>query len=1635
MSFRERFKRKLGLRSSKDHDSCQSQDYVQQDIQQPHLRAAGSSSERNSTNTLTDSPSPSTPLTQCLSDQPPQGHVNEGAIQEAALTRKDNDEHDIRALWDLAYEALREEDERLIQDFEEKIEGDLSAGLSKAVGSRVAKREWMDAVLARKMEQVNQDSWKLKFRSSEVLVKDVVKPVLGVVSWANEFITKAVSSNPSASLAWGGVSLLLPLLLNPSKQAASLAQGIEYISSLIVQSYLWEDLYERRFKSEPGGSSQTSNHTYRSALKTLYRHVLKFQITSYCYYAHSTAYRLGLDSVKWNEWEELLEKIKDQERVLSAVLTICRDVRYDEECFAAEQRHRQVMSCWESIGTDVSGLLSAVREAQREDKRKELLQWLCAVDTSALYNAARDKHQIGTCRWLVEDSKDFKTWMESPKSLLWLNGKPGSGKSILSSSVIKHVQDNCKSDPGTALAYFYFNFGSQEQQSVAIMLSSFVKQLCASRPDTPQAIKNFEGYKTKGERPDTKTLEDALIASSRGFSGVFIVIDALDECSIQNGERGKLLASLTRIVAAMPDSLHLFCTSRPEPDISTAITRLLSSTSGNEINLMEDTTGLDGDMSTYIDSVLESDDYRSWPAELKDDAKRLLIEKADGMFQYIVCQFEGLRNLRSKSLISSALKNLPKGLDATYDRLLLSLEPEFEAQILNTLKWLAFANRTLRLEELAEIFIFHPERAVLFDKEERLFEPEEVLRYIPSLVTVQKVHDKDTSDAVDDKSRRFTTYVRLAHFTVKEYMISSRIGKGPAARYSFTENDAHLHISHCCLAYHLYKVDETYTDDSFPVGDYATGNIGWHLEMTPRHKWTSEIVRLAARALAVHSSSLIEILCITINRDDFDAGKPGLEQSLRRPYCYTASRGFLHLTDLLLSPASDTYDYLTQEDLDLTLLKAASAGSSGIVRLLLDKGAHVNAQNDKGESALQLAASRNHSETVNLLLSRGADTCKSVCALTSTLSSLDSMYWKTISEQSSNWTTSADCNNSLQLLIDHGADINKQCAVHGTALSMAASKLWDHRTRYFVDFLLQRGADVNLLGGYFGYPLQAACSSLIGVCEDNDYEFQSEVVMALLEMGAEVNAQGGRYGNALQAASCASNIRTVYHLLRRGAVINMPGGHYGTALQAACANKHWFTAEELLDGGAEVNVQGGVYGNALQAACYSNEVHEEYSRMEIVQHLLERGADVNAGGGKFASALQAACASKNNSGEAIARLLLSKGAKINAQGGKYGTAIQGACARGNTDVVFLLLGHGCDLNIEGGKYGTALQAACAPKAFYARVFYYKLVRLLIQRGADVHVQGGKFGSAWHAAAAQISGKSTKVNGTLKMLLNHGVDVNDSRGRLHGTALQAAIELCRNPEKAIARVRFLLERGADINAGAGLYGFPLQSACVASYSDGRSANWKVLSYLFENCPDIDVNMTGGKFGTALQAAAYTGNMYAVYLLVGDVENADAEYQFFAGGSGSGGHDDSDSDGYDDSVSDVHDDSVSGAHDDAPRAPRRVANINAHGGEYGSALVAAAHVSETFVAESLLNYGAEADARGGKYGTALNTAVVKGNWDLVETLLKAGAKPGCRDLPEHDEEWLKWVEKEDGRGAVEGYRKFWEKQKLKSAPTST
>ena len=115
---------------------------------------------------------------------------------------------------------------------------------------------------------------------------------------------------------------------------------------------------------------------------------------------------------------------------------------------------------------------------------------------------------------------------------------------------------------------------------------------------------------------------------------MYIVIDALDECPGPplSRERSKLLGSLCRVAATSPASLHMLCTSRKESDINAVLSPfILAETTRGAINLNGKCAGLDHDIGLYIDSVLASPDFESWPDEVKAEARYSLIERADGM--------------------------------------------------------------------------------------------------------------------------------------------------------------------------------------------------------------------------------------------------------------------------------------------------------------------------------------------------------------------------------------------------------------------------------------------------------------------------------------------------------------------------------------------------------------------------------------------------------------------------------------------------------------------------------------------------------------------------------------------------------------------------------------------------------------------------------------------------------------------------------------------------------------------------------------------------------------------------------------------------------------------------------------------
>ncbi|KAJ7218722.1 ankyrin repeat-containing domain protein [Mycena rebaudengoi] len=404
-----------------------------------------------------------------------------------------------------------------------------------------------------------------------------------------------------------------------------------------------------------------------------------------------------------------------------------------------------------------------------------------------------------------------------------------------------------------------------------------------------------------------------------------------------------------------------------------------------------------------------------------------------------------------------------------------------------------------------------------------------------------------------------------------------------------------------------------------------------------------------------------------------------------------------------------------------------------------------------------------------------------------------------------------NCPGIVQMLINHGANVNVARRSNGNALHAAAFR--GHVS--VAQELIANGINVNFQGGHYGTaPLHAA--TLQG---------DTTMMQLLLVHNADVNLQSEQYGTALQAASADARWPEVVQLLlKHNADVNLQGGRYGTALQAASAVEEAEVARLLLNHGADVNLQGGRYGTALQTASVNGTA-------EVVQLLLDHGADVNLQGGEYGTALQAASAKGK---EEVAQLLLNNGADVNLQGGEYGTALQAASATRKEEVAQLLLDNGADVNLQGGHYGTALQAASTEgKA--------EVVQLLLKHGADVNLQAGHYGTALQAASAK--GKAEVV----QLLLKHAADVNLQAGH-YGTALQAASVVGKAEV-----VQLLLKHAADVNLQAGHYGTALQAASAAG--EGRSGPappqaWRRCQFagrILRNCSSGSIGSREGRSG--------------------------------------------------------------------------------------------------------------------------------------------------------------------------------------------
>ena len=476
---------------------------------------------------------------------------------------------------------------------------------------------------------------------------------------------------------------------------------------------------------------------------------------------------------------------------------------------------------------------------------------------------------------------------------------------------------------------------------------------------------------------------------------------------------------------------------------------------------------------------------------------------------------------------------------------------------------LCFAARPLTVPELIDGIAVDIEAPKGLNHKRRLQDSDDIRSICSGFVEIGLDTDLNNEVYYVEDS---TPTVRIAHFSVQEYLESESIRHHRAAMFSVNSGLAHAEIAQICLVYLLEgdlanSVPSDIFVEKFPLAHFAATYWYRHYRdvVDPSPAVNSLILELFQRWhsfmtwVKLHDMDRPLVTSIDFNRR---------LDTIAAPIYYASMLGLDHVLLELIgnSEAGNmTADVNTRGGQFGTALQAASyGGHEKVVQILLEKGADINVQGGQFGNVLQAASYKGHE-------------------------------------------------NMIQVLLKNGANVHAQGGRYYNALQTTSYR--GHEK--IVQRLLEEGIDVNAQGGYFGNALQAA-----------SYGGHDRIVQTLLKKGADINARGGRYGNALQAASYRGNEKVVQILLKEGSNINDQGGYFGDALQGASYDGHENVVQILLNAGAEVNTYGGEYGNALQVA--SSEGHEK-----VVQMLLENGADVNIQGGRYGNALHAALSEDN----------------------------------------------------------------------------------------------------------------------------------------------------------------------------------------------------------------------------------------------------------------------------------------------------------------------------------------------------------------------------------------------------------------------
>ena len=473
-------------------------------------------------------------------------------------------------------------------------------------------------------------------------------------------------------------------------------------------------------------------------------------------------------------------------------------------------------------------------------------------------------------------------------------------------------------------------------------------------------------------------------------------------------------------------------------------------------------------------------------------------------FRWVFCQLDALRHCFPPNL-RQYLNELPETLDETYERILRGISKAQKDNAHRLLQVLTVAVRPLLVEELAELLVFDFQASTTGGiptlKEDWRWDDQEeaVLSTCSSLITV----------IPRDDSR----VVQFSHFSVKEYLSSSRLARSPhieVSRFRIDIEPAHTIMVQACLATLLQLDEYAGTSDAkvFPLVEYAAQHWVDHAQLEKVSSRVRKGMDDLFDSSKPHFAAWLEVYNIDERWYTFT---PRSQDPIGSPLYYAAFCGFYDLAEHLIMKYPEQVNARGGRIL-APLPAALSKRHFRVANLLYSHGAVVDVRDNSERTPLRVASVEGQVDIMRWLLDHGADAnARNSYGITPLSGATFAMHV-----------------DAVQVLLEHNADINSQSKDGRTPLyyvTYAGTVVGEGMVVEIVRRLLGHGADPNICDKGHLTPLhQASSRGLL------------EAARLLLSYGAKVDEKDKKGRTPFQLAASEGHDEITKLLLENGAV-------------------------------------------------------------------------------------------------------------------------------------------------------------------------------------------------------------------------------------------------------------------------------------------------------------------------------------------------------------------------------------------------------------------------------------------------------------------------------------------------------------------